>query len=59
MRSVTSAYRASINTMPEKNLVQKSTNLVESRREDRHKESVVDVTNQLVSDIRMSHLGSG
>ena len=58
-RSVTSTSRASINTVPEKNTVQMSTNLVESRSEDRHEESVVDVTNQLVSDIRMSHLESG
>ena len=37
--------------------MKRSTNLVESRRKDRHEESVVDVTNQLVPDIRMSHLG--
>lgn len=33
-------------------------NLVECWCKDRHKETIVDVTNQLVSDIRVGHLGA-
>lgn len=33
-------------------------NLVECRCKDGHKETVVDVTNQLVSDIGVGHLGT-
>ncbi|TNN89582.1 hypothetical protein EYF80_000185 [Liparis tanakae] len=36
----------------------RSTDLVESGRQDRHEESVVDVAHQLVSDIRVGHLGT-
>lgn len=34
------------------------TNLVESWCKDRHEEPIVDITNQLVSDIRVGHLGT-
>lgn len=36
----------------------KSPNLVQGRGQDRHEEAVVDVANQLVSDIRVGHLGT-
>lgn len=36
----------------------KSTNLVECWCENRHEESIVDVAHQLVSDIRVGHLGT-
>lgn len=38
---------------------QKSTNLVKGWRQNRHKKSIVDVTNELVSDVRVGHLGIG
>ena len=37
---------------------EENTDLVQSWCEDRHEEPVVDVANQLVSDIRVGHLGT-